>query len=216
VVGVVLFVVNAAFSLVLLILIIVTTTVIFFRKNPDARYQFMADDRASFMKSQTQLNTTTELDALAATARGDKAGYKSHLDLDDDNESITSESIRRRMDPANVALPPSTTQSAAQSQHSLHHGHHPPNSPIDPSMPLFPADPRGRGQHHAPYGHHGNDPYQRHQAPGGMNRSPSPYNGSSSNVSSAYRSQHNASPMGYRSQNNASSPWQRGAGYDHS
>jgi hypothetical protein len=213
VVGVVLFVVNAAFSLVLLILIIVTTLIVFFRKNPDARYQFMHDDRASFMKSQTQLNTTTELDALAATARGDKGPYgKSQLDLDDDNESISSESMRRRTDPANVALPPSMAGSAAQSQHSLHKYQHPqpPHSPVDPSMPLFPADPR-RGP---PQGHYGNnyapDQYYRNQ---GANRSPSPYNGSSSNVS-GYRSQHNASPAGYRSQNNTT-PWQRGAGYEH-
>ena len=126
VVGVVLFVLNAAFALILLIMVIVSTTITFFRKNPDARYQFMADDRASFMKSQTQLTTTTELDALAATARGDKAGYKSHLDLDDDNESLTSEDLRRRTD-----------HSAAASQHSFHQGG--PRSPVNPSMPLFPA-----------------------------------------------------------------------------
>merc|ERR1711881_725319 len=59
VVGVILFVLNAAFALILLLMLLVSTTIVFFRKNPDARYQFMADDRASFMKSQTQLNTTT-------------------------------------------------------------------------------------------------------------------------------------------------------------
>ncbi|KAK7427878.1 putative flavin carrier protein 3 [Neonectria magnoliae] len=125
VVGVVLFVLNAAFSLILLIMLIVSTTFVFFRKNPDARYQFMADDRASFMKSQTQLNTTTELDALAATARGDKGGYKSHLDLDDD-DSLSSDSMRRRLETNN------------QSQASFRDN--PPRSPINPSMPLFPAD----------------------------------------------------------------------------
>ncbi|PHH72662.1 hypothetical protein CDD82_5859 [Ophiocordyceps australis] len=125
VVGVVLFILNAAFALILLIMVIVSTTVTFFRKNPDARYQFMADDRASFMKSQTQLTTTTELDALAATARGDKAGFKSHLDLDDDNESLSSEDLRRRADPH-----------GNNSQNSFHGG---PRSPVNPSMPLFPA-----------------------------------------------------------------------------
>ncbi|KAJ3504643.1 hypothetical protein NM208_g16307 [Fusarium decemcellulare] len=90
VVGVILFVLNAAFALILLLMLIVSTTIVFFRKNPDARYQFMADDRASFMKSQTQLNATTELDALAATARGDKAGYNKHLDLDEEDDSIPS------------------------------------------------------------------------------------------------------------------------------
>ncbi|KFA64952.1 hypothetical protein S40285_03886 [Stachybotrys chlorohalonatus IBT 40285] len=113
VVGVVLFVMNAAFSLILLLMVIISTSIILFRKNPDARYQFMADDRASFMKSQTHLTTTTELDALAATARGDKAGYKSQLDLDEDHDSLGSDDVRR-----------------------MSQG---PRSPVNPSMPLFPA-----------------------------------------------------------------------------
>lgn len=95
VVGVVLFILNAAFALILLIMVIVSTTIIFFRRNPEARYQYMADDRASFMKSQTQLNTNTELDALAATARGDKGLFKSQYDIDD-NASLSSDSLRRR------------------------------------------------------------------------------------------------------------------------
>jgi hypothetical protein len=114
VVGVVLFVMNAAFSLILLLMVIISTSITLFRKNPDARYQFMADDRASFMKSQTHLTTTTELDALAATARGDKAGFKSQLDLDEDHESLGSE---------------------------VRHSHG-PRSPVNPSMPLFPAGQR--------------------------------------------------------------------------
>ncbi|KAI1045306.1 hypothetical protein LB505_014116 [Fusarium chuoi] len=39
VVGVVLFVLNAAFALILLLMLIVSTALVFFRKNPDARYQ---------------------------------------------------------------------------------------------------------------------------------------------------------------------------------
>ncbi|KAJ4258138.1 putative flavin carrier protein 3 [Fusarium torreyae] len=75
--GLVVFVANAAFSLILLLMIIVSSVLVFWRKNPDARYQFMADDRASFMKSKssTQLDTMTQLDALAATARGDPTGH---------------------------------------------------------------------------------------------------------------------------------------------
>ncbi|KAG7133411.1 Flavin carrier protein 1 like [Verticillium longisporum] len=184
--GVVLFIANAAFSLILLIMVIISSTIVFWRKNPDAKYQFMADDRVSFMKSQTQLNTTTELDALAATARGDKAGYKSQLDLDDDNESISSESMRRRVDGNGHPL-------AAQSQTSVNRIGNPPRSPVDPSVPLFPADNRG-----SPYA--------------SSLRSPSPYGGAGGQQS--LRQQHNASPAGYRSQNNAS-PWQRGAGYEH-
>lgn len=112
VVGVVFFILNAAFSLILLLMVIISTTFTFFRKNPDAKYQYMADDRASFMRSQTHLTTTTELDALAATARGDKGGYKSQLDLEDDGHL-----------------------------HPQHGGNRSasPTSPVNPSMPLFPS-----------------------------------------------------------------------------
>lgn len=195
VVGIVLWVANAVFALVLLIMLIVTTVLIFFRKNPDTRYQAMADDRASFMKSQTQLNATTELDALAATARGDKAGYKNGLDLDDDADSISSDSLRRQVDPARQPLPPSTANSASAGSY---HRSEPPRSPVNPSMPLFPVDNRGPGPQHG-YGGGYNDH---------MNRAPSPYGQPS------YRSQHNASPARPQTPN-GSSPWQRGAGYDH-
>lgn len=189
VMGVIFFIINAIFSLVLLILVLIATVYAFIRKNPDSRYQPMSDDRASFIKSQTQL--TTELDALGATARGDKMGYKHHnLDLDDDNESWSSDSMRH---PANQPLPPSTANSGTYRE--------PPHSPVDPSVPLFPA---GRG---APPNYQDN---QRSNQP-----SPSPYrDNSSTNLSAGYRTQHNASPAGHRGQNNPS-PWQVGAGYDH-
>ena len=60
--GVVFFVYNAAFALVLLLMVLVATCYAIFSKNPDTRYQPMRDDRGSFIKSQTNLNT--ELDAL--------------------------------------------------------------------------------------------------------------------------------------------------------
>lgn len=171
VVGVVLFVLNAAFSLILLLMLIISTTLVFFRKNPDARYQFMADDRASFMKSQTQLNTTTELDALAATARGDKLGFNSKLDLDDDNASLSSVSVQRR---ANLGMHP------AGSQFSLHNekSGYPPQSPVNPSLPLFPG-----GQQNSP---------------GPINRTQSPFTDNFRNSNNAspggFRRQNNASP----------------------
>lgn len=193
VVGVVFWIANAVFALVLLIMLIVTTVLVLFRKNPDTRYQFMADDRASFMKSQTQLTTTTELDALAATARGDKAGGygKVGLDLDDDAESISSDSLRRQAEPARMNMAPSAADAP--------HYQDIPRSPVSPSMPLFPADGAGGGN--------GGGGYLRNQPSSGnmgSNRSPSPYNGSVSNLSNGYRSQHNASPAGFRQQNNAS------------
>ncbi len=191
VMGVIFFIYNAAFSLVLLIMVLVATVYAFIRKNPDSRYQPMSDDRASFIKSQTAL--TTELDALGATARGDmKGGYKHNLDLDDDNESWSSESLRN---PANMPLPPSTANSAAQ------YGE-PPRSPIDPSVPLFPAGSTGRG---SPPNYQDNPPRQMY---GGQaesrpnsdlplinnrsnNRAPAPFNSSQSNLS-AYRATNNA------------------------
>jgi hypothetical protein len=174
VIGLILFFLNAIFATVLLIMVIVTTVLVFYRKNPDGRYQFMADDRASFMKSQSQLTGTTELDALAATARGDKAGYKPGLDLDDDNESISSNSLKRRTADSNLGTRPVSNYMNANNQFNRNHPP-PPHSPIDPSVPLFPA--------------------------AGPQRTPSPYGGSGAsfrgdNNSSpgAYRSQNNPSP----------------------
>ncbi|KAI6092176.1 TRP-domain-containing protein [Hypoxylon rubiginosum] len=170
VIGLILFFLNAIFATVLLIMVIVSTTMVFYRKNPDTRYQFMADDRASFMKSQSQLPGTTELDALAATARGDKAGYKHGLDLDDDNESISSASLRRRTDTSTLSMPTAAPVGAYGRNNSLNN---PPRSPVDPSTPLFPATSNPQ-------------------------RAPSPYNGSVASHPSgsppSYRAQNNASP----------------------
>ncbi|KAL1897983.1 putative flavin carrier protein 3 [Sporothrix stenoceras] len=81
IVGLIFWVLNAAVTLILLLMIIITTVIIFFRNNPDARYQFMADDRTSFVKSQVHL-ASNELDALAVTARGGTPANASSLPLD--------------------------------------------------------------------------------------------------------------------------------------
>lgn len=173
VVGLILWITNAVFALVLLIMLIVTTCLVFFRENPDGRYTYMADDRTSFMKSQTHLTTTTELEALGATARGDKAGgYKPGLDLDDDAESITSDSMRRQAERMG-----STNPSAYGK---------PPGSPADPSMPLFPAEQRspprynnsGSGSNEKFLG----TSYQNQSANSyGGNQGPGPFRGNSPN-----------------------------------
>ncbi|XDG04541.1 hypothetical protein ABKA04_004156 [Annulohypoxylon sp. FPYF3050] len=171
VIGLILFILNAIFATVLLIMVLVSTALVFYRKNPDGRYQFMADDRASFMKSQSQLTGTTELDALAATARGDKAGYKPGLDLDDDNESISSADMRRRTNTSTLTVPTAAPAGGFRNTNSSNG----PHSPVDPSVPLFPAN-------------------------GGPQRAPSPYGGSSAGRSvnsgspPSYRAQNNASP----------------------
>ncbi|KAI4625794.1 uncharacterized protein J4E88_007818 [Alternaria novae-zelandiae] len=91
VMGVIFFIINAAFALILLLMLLVSSGFALFTKNPDTRYQPMRDDRGSFIKSQTQL--TTELDALGATARGEGkgthpyTGSRSRIDDDDDYSS---------------------------------------------------------------------------------------------------------------------------------
>ncbi|KAK9472349.1 uncharacterized protein V1510DRAFT_129122 [Dipodascopsis tothii] len=74
VMGVVFFVLNAAFAVVLMIMVAVSCVYALLSKNPDKRYQPMRDDRASFIKSSTQLPMVTELEALGATARGGDEG----------------------------------------------------------------------------------------------------------------------------------------------
>jgi hypothetical protein len=95
VMGVIFFVYNAAFALVLLIMLLVSSGFAVFTKNPDTRYQPMRDDRGSFIKSQTQL--TTELDALGATARGEGKGThsQSRSRIDDDDDIRSSEENRQ-------------------------------------------------------------------------------------------------------------------------
>lgn len=91
VVGILLWILNAAVTLILLLILIITTTIVFFKTNPDNRYQ-MADDRTSFMRSGSALNTTQQLDALAAAARGDQneGGYHKKPRFDDEDEEDSS------------------------------------------------------------------------------------------------------------------------------
>lgn len=67
--GMVFFFLNVIFALVLLILVLVVVTVSLVRKDPESRYHPIADNRGSFIKSQTNL-VSTELDQLGLTARG--------------------------------------------------------------------------------------------------------------------------------------------------
>lgn len=69
--GVIFFIFNAVFALILLLMVLIASIYALASKNPDTRYQPMRDDRGSFIKSQTTLNVGAELDALGATARGD-------------------------------------------------------------------------------------------------------------------------------------------------
>ncbi|KAF2707866.1 TRP-domain-containing protein [Pleomassaria siparia CBS 279.74] len=119
VMGVVFFIYNAVFALVLLLMVLVSSGFALFTKNPDTRYQPMRDDRGSFIKSQTQL--TTELDALGATARGEGKGTQPYNQSrsgleDDDSMSQTSVEHQRQL-------------AAKEGHYSEHYQPAPPRSP---------------------------------------------------------------------------------------
>lgn len=127
--GVIFFIFNAVFALVLLLMVLVSSGFALFTKNPDTRYQPMRDDRGSFIKSQTQL--TTELDALGATARGEGKGTHPHSRIDDDDDSITSSAEQRQM-------------AAKEGGFTEHYQPAPPRSPIDSNM-SYGAPPHSPG-----------------------------------------------------------------------
>jgi len=190
--GVIFFIVNAGFALILLVLVLISSVYAIVSKNPDTRYQPMRDDRGSFIKSQTQL--TTELDALGATARGDTKSR----DLDDDATSVSGSSVARHQgdsqSPYYSGFSPAPPQNTARQ---------PPHSPVEPSVPLFPnsdarrGPPPTYGMYHN--GHAGNDVgFSRSQNNSPLPRAPSA----------------NSNPHQARMENNAS-PWQRGYGYEH-
>jgi hypothetical protein len=118
VMGVIFFVYNAVFALVLLLMVLISSGFALFTKNPDTRYQPMRDDRGSFIKSQTQL--TTELDALGATARGEGKGTHAYNQtrsgLEDDNDSVSDNSQERQL-------------AAKEGHFSEHYQPAPPRSP---------------------------------------------------------------------------------------
>jgi Transient receptor potential (TRP) ion channel len=175
VMGVIFFIYNAVFALVLLILVLIASIYAIASKNPDTRYQPMRDDRGSFIKSNPKL--TTELDALGATARGDMKAPYGKSRLDDDEESFSSGSLgRHQNDASNVPLPPSTANSAYQRGTSERH------SPVD-NQPMFPADHAGRRGPPTNYDQRGtyNQAYNGSEYSQGYERSqdhsPQPYNG---------------------------------------
>ena len=127
--GVVFFVFNAVFALVLLIMLIVSSAFALFSKNPDTRYQPMRDDRGSFIKSQTQL--PTELDALGATARGEGrlgTGYKGGARIEDDDDISYSGSSGGRVGGN------SSSMAGRYADHPV------PHSPVNASFTGYGAD----------------------------------------------------------------------------
>lgn len=86
VMGLLFFIVNAAFATILLIMIICSCCYALFAKNPDVRYQRMKDERNSYLKSKINLDSNTELEQISTTssqARGRKEMF-SEADIADD------------------------------------------------------------------------------------------------------------------------------------
>lgn len=138
VIGVIFFIMNAAFALILLIMLIVASCFAIFSKNPDTRYQPMRDDRGSFIKSQTQL--TTELDALGATARGDGShgpGWKGAR-IEDDEDSLSGSSGTR-------VGGNSSSMAGRYNEQNI------PMSPINPSYSGYGNDDGLSARHAMPY-----------------------------------------------------------------
>ena len=189
-------------------MVLISSFYAIFSKNPDTRYQPMRDDRGSFIKSQSNLNT--ELDALAVTARGD---MKQKRDLDDDSDSFTSAAASHRFqDPSQVPLP----ASASTSTRNVNTYGQPPASPINASTPFIPNN--GAPRHAMPanydrptYTSYSDNGYSRAV----NNSSPLRYQQGGYGGSAGYdRSQSLRSDTSYRG-GNGGSQWQRGAGYDH-
>lgn len=195
VMGVIYFVMNAAFALVLLILVLVASIYALVSKNPDVRYQPMRDDRGSFIKSNSQMIASTELDALGATARGD---MKSR-DLEDDRDSFSD--LRPHYDASQVPLPPSTAGSQrAPSYFDV------PRSPVDTSVPMFPSNSQD-GSRQQGYSQQGGGTGLALLSPGGVPRAPS--RGGATSPSPSQRSYGQPPPGQMPSGNN----WNVGAGY---
>lgn len=206
--GVIFFILNAAFALILLILVLISSIYALISKNPDVRYQPMRDDRTSFIKSNSQMILSTELDALGVTARGDtKAGYKKR-DLEEDGEHHTNSLAKQQHDASAIPLPPSTAGSMAASYRDT------PRSPVSPAVPLFPTTSNDPSKN--AYSQNPNPMSQPNQLPllttTGTPRSPS-RDGNRSPAPS------NRSPGGYQQQplsrqGSNGMNWHAGAGYD--
>lgn len=105
--GLIFFILNAAFSLILLIYTLVTCTMALLSKNPDSRYKPAQDDRASFIRdSKHQASDAAELTALGAAMRANQdQSVENDLGIDQELESgansFSSNSLNEKRDPFN-------------------------------------------------------------------------------------------------------------------
>lgn len=105
--GLIFFILNAAFSLVLLLYTLITCTMALLSKNPDSRYKPAQDDRASFIRdSKHQPSDVAELTALGAAMRANQ-DHQNENNLNVDQEllsgenSISSTSLTEKRNPFN-------------------------------------------------------------------------------------------------------------------
>ncbi|KAJ5163246.1 TRP-like family [Penicillium coprophilum] len=110
--GVLFFILNAIFTLVLLIYLLVGIVYAIFLKKPDTKYKPLGDDRDSFRWSRTA--TTTELSSLEKIARGE-------------------EDAEAHPYPPRVATAPPSDEDVSMA------ARRPYNDVVDPSLPLFPT-----------------------------------------------------------------------------
>ena len=214
--GVVFALYNVIFAFVLLVLVLIASIYAVASKNPDVRYQPMRDDRGSFIKSQSAL--TTELDALGATARGDTKSPYGVKNMDDDDDSFSSDSLNRQT-PHDATNAPVTNPNPAYPSREAH-------TPADNSA-MYPSEPQGR-RGPSPYGQrpqfnqYSSDnsgftrPTTASPAPGsngGGYANSGPRAATSHGYGNPVDRQREMREGSFRAQNNAS-PWQRGAGYE--
>ncbi|KAF3932201.1 hypothetical protein ABW20_dc0109582 [Dactylellina cionopaga] len=198
VLGVVFFVMNAIFALVLLILVLVATVYALVSKNPDTRYQPMRDDRASFIKSNPEMVGSTELDALGATARGEhKSGYSTR-DLDEDDSSA-GVSHRSTDYAAGVPLP--------QSQAPSHYAGSQYAGSTNGGDQGGDYEKRYHSPSPGPYQQQPNQPFLASGNPARAAPSPTRTEFSGSGYGGGYNNNNNNQGQNQR--------WQVGAGYDH-
>ncbi|KAF5098628.1 hypothetical protein D0Z00_001971 [Geotrichum galactomycetum] len=103
--GLIFFILNAAFSLILLVYTLVTCTMALVSKNPDSRYKPAQDDRASFIRdSKHKASDAAELTALGAAMRANQDhsvenGFSVDHELLSGDNSISTNSLNEKRDP---------------------------------------------------------------------------------------------------------------------
>lgn len=168
-------------------MVLVASIIAIVSKDPERRYQPMRDDRSSFIKSNTELNT--ELDALGATARGEKKhGYdttKTGARIEDDDTSLSGDSGK-----------------PVQHGTAYNNGMYNQSEPAMRQVNHFGADTRY------------DPPYVNRSATASPYRDEYSRTGSMNSYSQHRPATNNNGYSSAAGHTGGASPWQRGAGYD--